>query len=353
MAKTIYSDLSKELRQGIAPIYIVVGQESLLTERAVLEIQKATLGDEKNGFSYSEVDAQSLPEGFSLGKILTSLKAPSLMGGRRMLVIWRADVFFGTSRGKEAEGTLQTYFEAPSRNNVLVLTIEKWSGRIPSTVMLVDCAPPRRNQLSRWLVAESKRSFGKTLDRQAAELLIDCAGEHLQTLVQELEKLSLFVADRRRITSKDVETLVGRSREIDAFELCSAIAQRQAQRALELYYRMTEGATASDIVALIPAVAWQFRSLLGMRRLCDAGVPMQRRMEILNIRGKNKEKRAERMEKEARRFSSAELAEIYRKLLDLDVALKSSALPARQCFEHFLLETCVRQGPARAIRQHR
>lgn len=76
--------------------------------------------------------------------------------------------------------------------------------------------------------------LGKRLTPGATNLLKDRVGEAMRQLASELEKLALYVGDRKTIEERDVELLVAPLREEEFYELGNALGEGDAARALTL-----------------------------------------------------------------------------------------------------------------------
>src|SRR5256885_1320015 len=73
---------------------------------------------------------------------------------------------------------------------------------------------------------------GVKLDNDAARELVDSLGGDMMMVANELEKLVLFVAEKKRITLGDVETLVLAAKQRSFYDLTDAISSRDCARAL-------------------------------------------------------------------------------------------------------------------------
>jgi len=71
----------------------------------------------------------------------------------------------------------------------------------------------------------------KSISREAFLMLKDDVGTDLRAFVNELDKLCLFVGDKSRIDSKDIEQISSHTRQQAAFELADAVARKDVERA--------------------------------------------------------------------------------------------------------------------------
>src|SRR5581483_5929298 len=100
---------------------------------------------------------------------------------------------------------------------------------------------PKRADLPRWAAARSRKA-GVVMDRQAADLLIELAGQNVLQLQSEIDKLVTYAGERQEITPSMVETLVGAVTQESVFALVDAIAVGDRAKALDLMRSQMETA---------------------------------------------------------------------------------------------------------------
>ena len=98
---------------------------------------------------------------------------------------------------------------------MLVLDVTTWMKttrlykQVAAKGLEVECSDLKGPQLMKWLVETTKDSYGQTLARDAAALLIELVGEELGLLDTELAKLASYVGAKGKIEIDDVKCLVG------------------------------------------------------------------------------------------------------------------------------------------------
>jgi DNA polymerase-3 subunit delta len=106
----------------------------------------------------------------------------------------------------------------------------------------------------------------------APELLIAKTGTSLRDLSMEMEKLAIYLGDRKEATSDDILAIVGSSREFNVFELQDAIGKADAARAMTIATKMME--TDRNEMLIISMVTRYFTSLfrlIDLRGVTDRG----------------------------------------------------------------------------------
>jgi DNA polymerase-3 subunit delta len=207
-------------------------------------------------------------------ELMQALMTYSMFGGDK--VVWlRNATFFGSDRTSDSESVL---------NEVISLTEELVKG-LPDGVSLIISANKIDKRRAFWkfleknanvqvhdridmsqegwenqvaaLVLDKSRVVGLQFENDAMELFINLAGEATQQIVNELEKLRLYLGDRTVVTIEDVRLMVPLSREGVIFETGRALQAGNAARAIELIneqMEMGESAVAIIRASIIPTV---------------------------------------------------------------------------------------------------
>ncbi len=112
------------------------------------------------------------------------------------------------------------------------------------------------------------RDSGLDFDPDALELFVLATGGESRQVANEIEKLDLYLGDRRRVSVEDVRLLAPLSRAGVIFELGNALAERDLPQCIALIDRLLyqgESAVGILLVAIIPTV----RNLLLVKDLMD------------------------------------------------------------------------------------
>lgn len=116
-------------------------------------------------------------------------------------------------------------------------------------------------QASRWA-----REKGITFESGALELLVQMAGDDTRQMENELEKIDLYLGERRRAGLATVRSLVSMSRAGVIWEIGNAIGVRDLKRALELLGTLVYQGQ-NPIGILLAAIVPKVRSLLLVKDL--------------------------------------------------------------------------------------
>ncbi len=116
------------------------------------------------------------------------------------------------------------------------------------------------------MASQKAREMGITFESGALELLVQMAGDDTRQMENELEKIDLYLGDRRRAGLKTVQNMVSMSRAGVLWDLGNAIGKRDLPRALELLGTLLyQGQNAIGL--LLAAIVPRVRSLLLIKDL--------------------------------------------------------------------------------------
>lgn len=223
-----FAALKAALDKGkIAPLYLLAGLEHFLaeeTERLIAETIESRRGECARTFYQGEDVA--------LATVLDNLRTPDLFSPARLVSISPAGRFIE----KHAKA-LAAYAAAPAANTCLVLHVlsvdarKKLTKTAQETGGLIACNRLYERAAAAWVTARVK-AMGRQIDSAAIQLLTEFLGTDLAMLAAELDKLAVYIGDRKRITPDDVQNASLRDRGRAIYELTDAIGRRQPGRAL-------------------------------------------------------------------------------------------------------------------------
>ncbi len=443
----------KNLQTGkTAPVYLLFGDETYLVEHARERIVAALLPDAERDLQLFSFEGEDL----DVGALCDTLLTPSLLGGRKVVVVrglrllqsrtklpellqkardqletnpgraarhfveavglspwtleeleddgWRgippADWEKATGMDpEEREAWLPRILEQCRRlglrpapqagegerlarviagglpeGNHLVLTAETLDQRKSLVRQLADAGTvlsfsrvkgeTRQKGTLQSLTREMLAASGKAVAPEAWLALGRKTGFDLAASRSALEKLLLFAGDKKTIGPDDVEEVIGRTREDSVFDLTAALAERNLEKALQVLQDLLAHAVPVTVVhaLLVREVRFLLHArLLQEGRLLPAMPPeadyVRFQRAVYPVVQKLQQKAGKKTAavsllgqhpfvvfqalRNAGRFTRKELAAWLDRLLDMDVALKSTSVEPRTLFERFFAESCA------------
>lgn len=261
------TDLDRTLREGVRPLYLLLGAEVYLRRVAAQNITEAALSRTLlREFNESAFSLLSDP-------VQTAIAAAEQLPMMSDMRVVRIRDF---AKLREAdEERLISYLNNPSPTTVMIFIADELDKRKKSSKSLldactvVDFSPLKDAEAKNWASRHLKELKIAADDRVLNEL-IRLVGTDVQTLFNELEKLASAAADTGRITLELVDELIGRSRELSNFELSNHLLAGNRKKALETLHRLLED--GAEPVMLIGLIAGNYHRLaLGKHLLATGG----------------------------------------------------------------------------------
>ena len=269
---------SQITRQGLSPLYLVMGEEPYFRDQA-LAILRLAAQEGRSLQSSGDSNAHDPSQMFHVdvvygdetdaSEILAISEEASFFSLKRILIIKRADKL--SARDGEA---LMSYFQAPNETTTLVFAGAKLDGRtkwvqdLKKRATVVECPPLFENQRAGW-VTQKAQELGLPLENSALDVLKDQVAEGLYGTAGELEKLVAFMPEGHRVSAQDVERVRGKPPGISVFDWSDAVARGDHGRALDIVAKNLE--TGEAPLRMLGAFLWQMRRVWKTKGLMEEG----------------------------------------------------------------------------------
>ena len=224
--------LATHLEQRLLPVYLVSGDEPLLTGEAADAIRVKA-----RALAFTEREAHFLERGSDWDDVRASAGNMSLFGSRRVVEIRLPSGKPGVAGNK----ALVALLERPDPDTVFLILTPRldrdaqsadWVRAVEERGAWVQVWPIDVERLAGWLRGRCRRLKLEATD-EALELLAERTEGNLLAANQELEKLTLLARDGR-ITADTILASVTDSARFDVFQLGEAVLAGDAQRALRM-----------------------------------------------------------------------------------------------------------------------
>ena len=315
-------------RNGVAPVYLVVGEEDYLRDQSLTVIKRAALGEQ----SLEEFNCDQFYGDECAGTdILNCARELPAFAARRVVLVKATDKL--TARETEV---LIPYLKDPNATTTVVFSSAKLDGRLKFSqalkdkAVVVECGPLPVGQAPAWVRAQAGQ-LGVQLNEDATHLLADLAGESLYLVTRELEKLAAFVPQGTVADVAQVDMLRGTEPGASVFDLSAAIAAGDRSRTLTILARNLESGEAP--LRIFGSLVWQYRRLWKARALLASGRADSEVGRTLGI----PPFRLGVFLDQVRDFSEDRLREAFQLFLETDSALKGGRATAPERILEMLL----------------
>ncbi|MCS3903962.1 DNA polymerase-3 subunit delta [Methylohalomonas lacus] len=247
--------LSAHLRKGLAPVYLVSGDEPLQHMETCDAIRAAARAQ-----GFNERQVLEVERGFNWDSLAQEAAALSLFAEQRLI-----ELRMGSGPGTEGGKVLAEYCSQPPADTILLVSSaridnrsqqSKWFKAIDQAGVTISVWPVDMAQLPRW-ISQRCRDRGLNIDNDAAELIAQKVEGNLLAAAQEIEKLRLLTDDNARVDVEAVVAAVADSARYDAFALINSAYNGDLPRALRMLYGLR--AEGIEAIAIYGALMWQLR----------------------------------------------------------------------------------------------
>ena len=309
-------------------IYVIAGQESALVSAQCQELLDSLLEPSQRTTGLFNAD----PASATVTDILDELRTTPFLTDKRVVVVKQADDFVSQNRQ-----WLEKYFDAPCQTGRLILTVKNWDARtklakkLQTAGKLISITQPKPWQLPERLIRYANEAYGKKINRESAELLVELTGDELSRLYSEIDKLALFVGNEKLITQKHIESLIGHNRLFNAFSVINAVIANNTGIAVERLRGMFAEDKSSEYT-VIGAFAFHFRRMFKAKVMFQKGLRSDEIVKKLQI-WSNKDKFFLQLKK----ISLKQIGKYLQQLAETDYAIKTGRTKAPVAMEQFIL----------------
>ena len=335
--------LAKPKKHPAGGVCVAFGDDPFLKRHVVGRLKQEVLGEDDGEFSLSAFEGRNT----ELRDVLDELATMAMFGGdRRLVVVEGADDFVTRYRAE-----LEDYVAKPSPSGVLVLLVKT----MPSNTRLykavvagglaIDCNAPKPAKLTRWLTTWAEKTHRATLGPGAADMLVELVGPELGLLDQELAKLALTAGEGGKISPEMVNQMVGTWRSKTTWEMLDAALAGNVREALSQLDRLLLAGEAP--ISILGQISASLRRFAAATRLILQTEAAGRRPALRAALEQAGVKRfvLDKAQRQLRQLGRHRGAQLYRWLLETDLALKgASALPPRLVLENLIIRIAAAEA---------
>lgn len=328
--------LKRHIREGnLKQVYLLYGEEDYLKQRCKDDLLAAvTEPDDTMNFHQFEGKNIDVKELISLADTM-----PFFASYRTILI--RDSGWFTSSceeiyayLKKPAETVRFIFVEKeidPKKKNKLFTLVSKMG-------YVIQLDKTDEKALKMWIKKLCKDE-GKAITEESVDLFFFLTGGDMSNIRNELEKLFCYTYGRDQILMSDIEAIVTRKIDDRIFDMIDAIAYKQKQKALDLYYDfLHSNESPMKVLSLLTS---QFNNLLMVKEL--------------RLKGYNKDGIEKKMEKilfnkkwlvgkkymvQAKEFTIENLRDALIACVDADESVKTGKMTERLSVEMLIIKFC-------------
>ncbi len=313
------------------PALLLYGTDEFAIARRLADIAAQT---DKDGMNTSRLEARLTSD----EELNNAVNAMPFLSDKRLVIIANPSQKYGAGEprkkfteflGKIPPTTQLVIYETVEPKEAEKHWLVKWVSKNENAKAEAWMAPKARD-MTGWIVNEMKRQGGK-ISSEAAKRLAELVGADTRQAAQEIAKALAYVNWARPVEVQDVEAVCVSTAEVDIFAFVDSLAAGNGQQSQSMLRKMLE---EQDAAAIFPMIVRQFRLLVQAREIVEARGMVQDVQEALGVHPFV----AGKIFQQAGRFTMKSLESIYRRLLKMDEAAKTSAMPLDTALEMFVVE---------------
>ena len=194
----------------------------------------------------------------------------------------------------------------------------------------------RGTELRRW-IQRRVAGEGGSISQGAVDLLAKLVGSNLWIMKSEINKLVLFTSGRR-IEEEDVRRIVSYAQQANVFAMVDAVLEFKAGIAEQSLHQLLERGAASAY--LLVMLLRQVEMIVRAKELRNQG---RSEAEIRDKLGLTSEFTLRKTLEQASRYSMQRLKEVYHKLLETDLSIKTGKYGGELALNILIAELCQRR----------
>ena len=260
--KAYFNQLPVALKKGLAPAYLVVGDEPLQRMEAADLIRAAA---REHGFADRRPFA--VDDGFDWDQLRLASNNQALFSERQLL-----DVHLLSSKS-DGGGFFREFAAAPPDGVMLLVRATKvdgraaWVKKIADTGVVVQVYPKKPAEMKSWL-KERMFKAGLRVEDQVVDVIIEHTEGNMLAAAQELTKLSLLYPDQV-IRQEDALASVGDGARFSPYDLADAAVAGDVERAVAVLHGLR--GENQPVALVLWGLAAQIRKIATLEKRVAAG----------------------------------------------------------------------------------
>lgn len=310
--------------------YIFYGTEEYLLQE---EIEKLKKENQIDPLAISKYNGEDI----NIETVLEDANTITMFGNKKMVIIDPATFLTGSPKKSITEKELnqiESYCKQNNPNTILIFIVhhEKLDERkkIVKTLKkygkIKECNVEKNTKIIKDLFK------GYSIEENTISLFTDRVGNNFLQLKEEAEKLKLYRYQEKEIKKEDILTLTTKTIDLNIFTFIDNIITKNKKEAIETYKEMMK--KNEEPITIVIMLANQFRIMYQGKKLIQKGYSEKAIADTLNIHPFRIKKALEK----AKNYTCDILLSYLKKLIKLDIDIKSGKIEKELALELFILD---------------
>jgi DNA polymerase-3 subunit delta len=244
-------------RGAFHPVYWLEGEEPYYIDKITAYAEQKILSAEEAGFNLTVFYGKDS----KVEEVINACKRYPMFSERQVVILKEAQQLRDIEK-------LETYLENPLHSTLFVVAHKekKLDGRgklakvVKQKAVLYSTKKLYDNELPEWALSMI-REKGLEIQPKALHILVDHIGNDLQRIENEIEKLTVNLQGKKKITEHEIEEYVGVSKDFNVFELQAAMARKDLPGVLNILNYFSANPKAAPIQLVLPTLYSFFSKL--------------------------------------------------------------------------------------------
>lgn len=320
-------DLNKH---AIRNLYLFYGPEEFLKKYYIESIEKQLLTGDLKTLNRVVMEGKA-----DASKIMDVCETLPVFSDKKVVILKNSGLFKAKkksgeseAKGKVKEDALTSYIQNVPGHTCIIFVEDEIDKRVKITDiikkngLIAEFPFQKPAELVKW-VAKAFKSYKKEIDTVTSSQLVDSSEQSMNEILNEINKVVLFLGERTRVTGEDIEKVCTKSIKSRIFDLTDAIAEKDGAKALKLLNDMV--VLKEPVPKILFMITRQFRHILEMKLLNSKGVSIGEAASSMGITPYA----AGKISRQTRGFTVDQLKEAIKESLEMDTAIKIGKMDDR------------------------
>lgn len=320
-------------------LYLFYGEEGFLIEEAIGDIKErlihGSFGDFNLELFYAKENSPS--------EIINSAYTLPVLSPKRLIIVRDAHKF-----SRDQLDKFIPYLKQPSPTACVVFIFREvdinggFFREFKKIGEVVRFRQLYERDIPTWIKKKVAR-VKRRITGEACEYLLTMVGGKLADLSNEIEKVALYVGDKRLIELKDVKQSVAEAPFHSIFDLVRYVGKGDIEKALRALHSLLE--TGTHPLVVLKMISRQFRYIWKTKEIVDQGGDDEAVRKNLKISGYSVRSYMD----QAKRITYERIPHYFDAILTCDLAIKSSQAKEQILLEKLIFDLCLPSGGRKGV----
>ena len=303
-------------------IYLLYGKDSFLKEQFLKKIKKS-FGTIENGINYISIDENNVDN------LIPNIETPAFGYDNKMIIVKYSKLFTKKNssdylKKNEINDVELLFIENEIEKNSLYNTINK----IGEVKEFSELKPP---ELVKQVISISK-AYNVKITQANAQYLIECVGNNMQEIINELRKVIEYAGNGGTIEKQDIDALCIKKTESVIFDLTDTLGKKNIKSAIEILHNLVYSREPLQVILIM---LYRHFKKLYFTQLCN-GRDVAQHLKLKP----NQTFLVNKYINQSKYFNKKELEEIISDLIYIDESSKNGNIDLNIGLESVLCKHC-------------